>query len=168
MAEKVKIVHDFDCSEETFWEVFLDNDYNRRMFLEHMKFARWDLIEFEQTEQSVRRVVEVEPNTGPLPGPVKKAIGESISYREEGVLDRLKNRYELRVIPPKLQDKMVISAAQWTRNLGEGRCQRTFEAQVQVKIFGIGSLIEKRIAADMAKGYEDGADFTRKFIASRA
>lgn len=167
MAEKVSIVHDFDCSEETFWDVFLDNDYNRRMFLEHMKFARWDIIEFEQSEHTVRRVVQVEPNTGPLPGPVKKAIGERISYQEQGVLDRTKNRYELRVIPPSLQDKMTISGAQWTQPLGEGRCRRTFEANVQVKIFGIGSLIEKRIAADMAKGYEDGADFTRSFIASR-
>ncbi len=164
MSEHIVVEHEFECSEKAFWEVFLDNDYNREMFLGHLGFNRWEIVQLDEGEERVSRAVEVEPKTGPLPGPIKKVIGEKIGYREEGTFDRSKRRYELKVIPGLLGDKIKVEGAQYTVALGEHRCKRVFEATISVKIFGIGSLIEKQIATDMRKGYEVGAQYTKQHL----
>jgi hypothetical protein len=165
MSEHLVVEHDFECSEKAFWDVFLDNDYNRAMFLGHLGFNRWEIVRFDQSEQAISRTVEVEPKVGPLPGPIKKVIGEKIGYREEGRLDLTKNRYELKVIPGLMAEKISVTGVQYTVALGEHRCRRVFDATITVKIFGVGSLIERQIAADMRKGYAVGAAYTEMHIA---
>ncbi len=167
MSEHIVVEHEFACSEKAFWDVFLDNDYNREMFLGHLGFNRWEIVRLDETEETVSRTVEVEPKTGPLPGPIKKVIGEKIGYREEGTLNRSKNRYELKVIPGLLGDKIKVDGAQYTIALDEHRCKRVFEATISVKIFGVGSLIERQIATDMKKGYEAGAQYTKLHLSQK-
>jgi hypothetical protein len=164
MSERVVVEHDFECSEKAFWDTFLNTEYNREMFLEHMNFARWDLVEIAKTDDFVDRVVEVEPYVGQLPAAVRRAVGERIAYREEGRLDRKKNTYKLRVIPGIFPGKVHVTGKQYTRPVSEHRCTRIFEADVEVKVFGIGHLIEKQIASDMRKSYESGASFTQNYM----
>lgn len=161
MSERIVVEHDFECSEKAFWDVFLDNDYNRAMFLGHLGFNRWEIVKSGQQDGAISRTVEVEPKVGPLPGPIKKIIGEKIGYREEGCLDLSKNRYELKVIPGLLSDKINVTGVQYTVSTGPHRCRRVFEATITVKIFGVGNIIERQIAADMKRGYEVGAAFTQ-------
>ena len=160
MTERVVIEHDFECSEKGFWETFLNLEYNQEMFLTEMRFARWELLKFEMTDGGMDRIVEVEPYVGQLPGPIRKVVGEKIAYREEGHLDRINNVYELRVIPGILPGKIQVQGKQFTRPLEEGHCRRIFEATIEVKVFGVGGMIEKQIAGDMRKSYDAGARFT--------
>lgn len=148
-----------------FWETFLNTEYNKEMFCQRMKFPRWELLEFELNDDEMRRVVEVEPYVAELPGPIKKVIGENIRYREEGRLDRKSGSYKLKIVPGKLADKIRVTAEQFTKSLDENRCRRIFEAEIEIKIFGIGSMIEKNIASDMRKSYDVGAAFTRDYMA---
>jgi len=164
MSEQVRVEHDFECSERGFWEVFLDNDYNRDMFLVQLGFGRWELTRWVQDDQGTTRTVEVEPKVGPLPGPIKKAIGEKIGYREEGRFDSARKRYEFKVIPGLLSEKIQVTGVQYTVALGDQRCRRVFEATISVKLFGVGGLIEKQIGADMRRGYEVGAIYTQKHM----
>lgn len=164
MTERVRIEHDFECSEKAFWETFLITEYNQEMFCERMRFPRWELLTFELEEDKMRRVVEVEPYVTELPGPIKKVIGESIRYREEGTLDRKSGSYSFRILPSKLADKILVSGKQFTQSLGDNRCRRIFEAEVSVKIFAIGSLIEKQVISDMRKSYDVGAAFTQDYM----
>jgi hypothetical protein len=39
-----------------------------------------------------------------------------------------------------------------------------FEAQVNVKVFGVGSIIEKRLIADLQLSYNAGAAFTNEYL----
>ena len=164
MTEKLRVEHTFDVSEKGFWDTFLDEEYNRAMFRDSLKFPRWELTQFELTDEKATRVVEVEPFVGDLPRAVKAVLGNTIRYREEGTLDRPKNSYKLRIVPPKLQDKLIVSGHQFTEPLGEGRCKRVFTADIQIKIFAVGSVIEKLIVADMKKGYDVGAKFTQNYM----
>lgn len=165
MTERVRIEHTFDCSEKAFWETFQDQEYNRQMFQERMKFPRWEVTSLKKEGAIVSRVVEVEPYVTEMPGPIKKVIGDSVRYREEGRLDLEKKCYELKVIPGKLADKLLIGGKQFTEALGESRCRRIFEATVEVKIFGLGSVIERQIVSDLKKSYDIGAAFTQKYLA---
>ncbi len=164
MTERVRIEHDFECSEKAFWDTFLNTEYNKEMFCQKMKFPRWELVKFELTDDEMHRVVEVEPYVAELPGPIKKVIGDSIRYQEKGRLDRKAGRYDLEILPGKLADKIRVKAKQYTQSLGESRCRRIFEAEIEIKVFGIGSMIEKNIASDMRKSYDVGAAFTRDYM----
>ncbi len=164
MTEQIVIVHDFECSEQAFWNTFLNNDYNKEMFIESMKFARWEVLKFDVSDLTADRIIEVEPRVGELPGPIKKVVGDKVGYREEGRLDRSQNCYELRITPGMLASKISVSGRQYTKPDGDHRCQRIFEATVEVRLFGVGSLIEKHIIRDMQKGYDAGAEFTRGYM----
>jgi hypothetical protein len=165
MTERVRIEHTFECSEKAFWETFQDAEYNRQMFCERMKFPRWEITSLQKEGDIVRRVVEVEPYVGQLPGAIKKVIGDNIRYREQGTLNLGKNRYELSVVPTRLSDKILTTGVQYTESLGENECRRIFEAEVRVKIFGVGSMIERQIVGDLKKSYDVGATFTQRYLA---
>lgn len=164
MTERLRIEHEFECSEKGFWETFLNREYNHEMFRQHMKFPRWELSTFDMRDEEVVRVVEVEPYVGPLPGPVKKVLGEKVGYQEQGRLDRVNNRYDFKIVPGKLKDKILVSGAQYTKSRGESRCVRIFEATVEIKIFAIGSIIEKQLLQDLKRSYDVGAQFTQDYM----
>lgn len=168
MTERVRVEHDFDCSQQQFWQTFLSADYNRAMFVDDMKFRRWEIVELIEEGDRVRRAVEVQPYVGELPAAIKKVIGDTVKYREEGTLDLSKHRYDLRVVPGILPGKIQVTGSQYTTELSEEKTRRIFEATVEVKVFGVGGLIEKQIASDMKKSYERGASFTQKYIKDHA
>jgi hypothetical protein len=164
MTERVRIEHNFDCSEKAFWDVFLNKEYNHEMFCGKMKFPRWELTRFEETGDEVMRTVEVDPYIPDLPGPIKKVIGENIRYREEGRLDRSKNKYTLKIVPSILVGKILVSGEQFTEPLAEHRCKRVFLAEVEVKLFAVGTMIERQITSDLTRSYDIGARFTQNYM----
>lgn len=167
MAERVRIEHEFNCSEQTFWDLFLSEEYNQALFQGYLKFPLWRVATAEERNGTLHRSVEVEPYVVDLPGPIKKVVGDSIRYQEIGQLERAPLRYTVKVVPAKLADKLFVSGVQRTEPLGPHTCRRIFEATVEVKIFGVGGLIEKRIVQDLTKSYDLGAKFTNRYIAEK-
>jgi Protein of unknown function (DUF2505) len=167
MTERVRIEHTFDCSEETFWSLFLEEKYNQDLFCGYLKFPFWKVTSAEETPTELRRVIEVEPYVGELPGAIKAVVGDKIRYREEGRLDKEKRRYFVKVVPSRLADKLLVSGEQYTESLGDKKCKRIFLAEITVKVFGVGGMIEKRIAADLERSYELGAKFTNRYVVER-
>lgn len=167
MAE-VRIVHTYECSEDTFWgKIFLDREYNRRLFLEALGFPRWEVLSEEDGPDEVKRVVEVTPKLGDLPGPLKKILGDGLSYKEEGVFDKKTRRYVSKVIPNRMADKLHVRGEMTTEKLGDNQCRRVFVCTVKADVFGIGGMIEKRTIADMEASYAIAARFTNQYIAEK-
>ncbi len=165
MTERVVIEHKIHCSEKTFWDLFQDDEYNRTIFMEQLQFERWEIVDRKESGDLVERKVEVEPKVGEFPIAVKKAIGEKIAYREEGTLDKSVPAYRFEVFPAVLADKFKVSGQQTTRVLDEKSVIRRFEIEVQVKVFGVGGLVEKAIIKDLRRGYDLGAAYTNDYIA---
>lgn len=164
----VHIEHIFNCSEDTFWnKLFFDDEYNDRMFKQALGFPVYNRVKFDDGPNEITRVLDVVPQMGDLPGPLKKLIGDGTGYRENGRYDKQTRRYEIEVIPNKLSDKVTIQGVIFTAPAGEGKCKRVFDAKVEAHIFGVGSMLEKRIVADMEKSYGVGAKFTNDFIAEK-
>jgi len=164
MTERVRIEHTFNCDEKAFWTLFLDEEYNREMFLEGLRFNRWEVTKLEESETEVRRSVVVEPRVPDLPGPIKKVIGDSAGYEEIGRFNRATNRYSMDIVPTKLKGKLVMSGEQFTEALGDNQVKRIFTADIKVKVFGVGSMIEKQISSDLQKSYNVGAKFTVDYM----
>jgi hypothetical protein len=161
----VRIAHRFDCDERTFWDrIFFDEAFNRDMYLKHLQFQNWQVLEQRETETTIARTVTVTPKVGDLPGAIKSLIGENLSYREIGTFDKQARRYKLDVVPNVLPDKVSVRGETWVEPIGATQCNRIFEAEVNVKVFGVGSIIEKRLIADLQLSYNAGAVFTAEYL----
>ncbi len=167
MAE-VRIEHIYNCSEDTFWDkIFFEADYNERLFKDALQFPEYNVVSSEDTDTQVKRVIDVVPKLGPMPGPVKKLIGDGLGYREEGVFDKKTKRYTVKITPNKMADKMTTTGEMWCEPAGDGKVKRIYKGVVVAKIFGVGGMVEKNIIGDMEKSYEIGAKFTNEYIAEK-
>lgn len=163
MATK-QISHVFDCDVDTFWtKFFLDEEFNRQLFIDRLGFSRWEVIRTESTEDGIKRVVEAAPSTKDIPGPLKKALQNGLGYREEGVWSRSKSLYTLRVTPASLPDQIEITGEMRVTPEGAG-CRRTYDAFVNARIFVVGGLLEGRLLSDVAKSYDEAAAFSREWL----
>lgn len=161
----VRIEHRFDCSVDTFWDrIFFDEAFNRAMYLGHLQFQDWRIIEQRETDAEIIRVVSVIPKVGDLPGAIKSLIGDTLSYTERGTYSKHHRRHHVNVIPSALADKISVTGDTWAEELGPNRCNRIFAGQVSAKIFGVGGIIEKRIIADLQLSYNAGAVFTADYL----
>lgn len=165
----LEVEHVFNCSEATFWErIFLDPEYNERLFKTELKFPVWREVSREERGSALHRVVEVVPYVGELPGPLKAIVGEGAGYEERGVLETAARRYKVEVIPNKLADKISVKVEMTTVSDGEKRCRRKARAEITAKIFGVGGMLEKRMLSDLERSYQKSADFTNRFIAEKS
>ncbi len=164
-----RIEHTFECDEDTFWkDIFFGEEFNRRMYLDRLKFKQWEVSEFRETETAIDRTVNVTPKVDDIPGAIKSLIGDNLGYREVGTFDKKRKRYTVNVVPSVMADKITVRGETWVEPLGPTRCRRIFEVQVSAKMFGVGSIIEKRILADLQLSYNAGATFTVEYLKQRA
>jgi hypothetical protein len=161
-----RIVHEIGCSESVFWEkVFFDDEFNRRLFVEELKFANWRIVrKSDPNLDLVELEVEATPPIGELPGPLRAIIGEGISYREVGKFDRRRRHYAVKAKSNTLGDKLLVDGELVTEALDENRCRRIFSVRVTARIFGVGGMLEKRLIADLERNYEVSARFTNQYV----
>jgi len=165
----LEVEHVFNCSEATFWDrVFLDPEYNERLFKTELKFPVWREVKKEERDGVLHRWVEVVPYVGELPAALKAVVGEGVGYEERGLLDRAAKSYRVEVIPNRMAEKISVKVEMTTTPEGENRCRRRARAEATAKIFGIGGMLEKRLLADLEKSYQKSADFTNRFVAEKS
>lgn len=161
----LRIAHEFECSEETFWtRLLLDDAFNEWLYRDRLGFSEWKVLERRDTEHGVWRVVDVAPPAIELPGPLKKLIGDSVRYRERGEYDAVRRHYRVDVVPGTLADKVTVRGEITCLKLADARCRRIFTGHVEARIFGVGSLLERRIASELERSYEAGARFTGEYV----
>jgi hypothetical protein len=163
-----RIEHTYSCSAEVFWnQIFLDDEYNRKLFLDELHFESWRVVSTQERGGQTHRVIEAVPRMGELPGPLKRLLEGGLGYEERGVLDRAAQRYTLQATPRSLASKLTILGELSTTPLGPRECRRTYLAKVEAKVFGVGGMIEERLLADVEKSYNKAALFTNRWIAEK-
>lgn len=160
-----RIEHTYNCSADVFWSrIFLDEAYNRKLFLDELHFESWRVVRSEERGNEVHRVIEAVPKLGDLPGALKKLLSEGAAYEERGVVDRAQQRYRLEVTPRSLASKLSISGELFTTPIDERSCRRTYVARVEARVFGLGGMIEDRLLHDIERSYVKAASFTNRWI----
>lgn len=160
-----RIEHTYGCSQDVFWDqIFPDDGYNRKLFLEELHFESWRLVRSEQRGDEIHRLVEAVPSLGDLPSTLKRLLSDGVGYEERGVLERSKHRYRLEAAPRSLRGKLNVSGELSTLPLGERSCRRIYIARVDANVFGVGGLIEQRVLDDIERSYNKAAVFTNRWI----
>jgi len=163
-----RLEHDFECSKNTYWEkVFFDDEYNQRLFRDELRFPEWRVLEQKDEGPRVVRNIRAQPPIEDLPGPLKAVVGDGAGYEERGVYDREASRYEAKVQPNRLADRVSVTITMVIENISEKRCRRIVTGAVTAKIFMVGALLEQKMIADLSRSYAKSAEFTNRFLAEK-
>jgi hypothetical protein len=160
----VRIEHVIECSEDSFWKVFFDPEFNQKLYLGALEFEGLTQVSLDDKPDRIERVMDVIPKLGDLPGPLKKLVENGAGYKERDVFDKAKKRMTVNIEPTTLQGKLTIGGVITTQPAGEGKCRRVYDMTVTAKVFGVGGMIENRIIADVKKSYDTAAVFTNKWV----
>ncbi len=163
----ITLRHELECTEDIFWnKVFFDeeDEFNKYLYNTLLKFPKYEVLELRKEEGRVVRRARVEPPVGGVPLPIKKILGDRLAYNEEGVFDAKTKRYTIKVTPSALPDKTRISGEIYCEKLGEKRIARIAKFTVEVKVFGVGGLVEGRIISDLKKSYDTAAQATNVWL----
>ncbi len=163
-----KVDHRFPISAEAYWDtLFFDEAFNKKFYLEELGFERYEISdEVTEADGSRRRTIESKPKSD-MPGAVKKIIGDDLVYLERGRFDAKTKRYIFDIEVPRFKDKVQIKGAFWVEPDGDEACRRICEMSVEVKMFGVGGLIEGFIERQTIESYDQAAQYTLRTLAAK-
>jgi len=166
MSTRFTVRHIFNVDSDTYWkEIFFNNEFNKNLYLERLKFAGYEILEDTDEGGGVRtRKVRATPATE-APRVVKKLIGDSLSYLEAGRFDPERERWIFTITPSKLSEKITITGEFWVEARGEKQVERISTIDLEVRIFGVGRAVEAFIEKSTVDDYERASVETQKYIA---
>jgi len=164
---KASYSHTFNTDADTFWnKIFLDAAYNKALYLEGLKFPEYEVLEERDTGSSVVRRVRIVPKQD-APAAIQKLAGGRVAYTEEGTFDKNAKRYRFKVVTASMADKIQTSGEIRVEPAGEKKIRRIIDMTFEVKIFGVGGMVESFIGKSMSESYDAAATFTNKWIAEK-
>jgi hypothetical protein len=156
------MTHEIDVSEETFWKLFFDNDFNETLFLKELHFPKWKLLEHKETDDQILRKVEGVPKMD-APGPVAKALGSSFGYLEDGTFDKKTKTFRFKMKTTTMTEKLRNEGTVRVEPMGDKKVRRVVEIVAEAKVFGIGGLIESSLEKSFRNGWGKSAEFIAKW-----
>lgn len=168
MATNFTLRDVFDTDVDTYWDrIFFDAEYNERIYREALGFKSFTILEQTGEPGQVRtRTMRTEP-AADAPAVVRKMIGDSFSYTERGTFDPSTKIWTYSITTSGMPEKIKIGGRLWAEPQGDRKCVRVAEIGIEVKIFGVGSAIEKFIEKTTRDSYVKATAFTNRFIAEK-
>ncbi len=163
MAKTLSIRQLLDCSEGEFWvKIFQSEDFNHYLY-EGLGFD-YELHEWNP-DTGFRRA-KVWPGHQ-MPRAVKKVLGERFSYVEEGRFDPVTQRYEFRVIPSALPERIRAEGVVVVEGVSDSQCERHVTVEIGADVLGLSRLIEGYLVASTREQYAKNAALVNEYLAER-
>ncbi len=164
---KATITHEFACDVATYVnKIFLNDDFNRALYLGELKFPEYEVLESRDTGNTFIRRCRVTPKQD-APAAIQKLLGGRLQYIEEGTFDKTTRHYKFKVVTPSMGDKVKTEGDLRIEVVNDKRVRRVVDTTVEVKIFGVGGMVEGFIGKSMQDSYDAAARFTNKWIAEK-
>jgi hypothetical protein len=156
--------HEIDCTPARFWELYLDSDFQNRLYLEGLGWERPEITIERDDEDEFRRTMIANPKVM-VSGVVEKLIKHTLGFVETGVFDRKAGVFRLKHRTNIFGDKFRLEGEMRIDPVGEHRCRRVAKLEAESYVFGIGRIIEKAAEGNMKKGWDDSAVFFNRWVA---
>lgn len=160
----VRVEHTIDCTPARYWELYLNESFTRELLTKGLGFSDPEITEPHEDEFEKCRNMKVEPQLE-LPPRIQKFMKNKMSYFEKGRFDKKNKRFYLEHTTAALGSKLHLSGECFLEALDDNRCRREALIRVDVRIFAIGSLIEKAIERNIHKGWDNSATFINGWLA---
>jgi hypothetical protein len=163
------LVQEIAGSVDDHWKLFLDDEFDRRQYLEGFGFPKYELLEHKDSESQITRKIRVQPKLD-VPAAVAKLLGDKFGYVEESVFDKTSRVYRAKMTTNVLSDRLFSDSVVRVEPAGTAndRCRRTCDLSVEAKIFGIGGLVEVALEKNLRDGWEKGAAYMNQQLRARA
>jgi hypothetical protein len=151
------------CTPEQYWDLYLDAEYSRALYVEALGFAAYQVLHSDETSRKLR----LQPKLS-LPGPLVKIVGDAFSYEQHATIDRKGGLWTWKMVQPG--DKKGIVSSNGTIRIsdaGAGQCVRRDEVFATGNIFGIGSLLESTVEKEVRATWDKEIAFFKRRIAAR-
>ncbi len=99
----------------------------------------------------------------PMPGPVKKVLGDLNSFVLELILDTRNNNGTMEITPTRMAGKIKGGGRIYFKQEGDKWIQNV-EGDVTAKIFGVGKLVEKFIVENFNKSFGEECRLRNEYI----
>ena len=163
MTVRLTIEHVLQTTEERFWsDVFGSEDFNRALYIDHLGFG-YELESWDPSDGSRR--ARIWPVTN-VPKTLSNLIGGEISFVEDGVYDEAAGHYDFHIIPSRLSERIDVRGRVETAPLADRTCQRTVTLDIEVRMFGVGSVMEAFLAKSTREQYGKNAAFINEYLAA--
>ena len=163
---KFRMTQDLELSCEEHWRHFFDPEFERGLYLDHMRFPKYELVEQREDDASIHRRERVTPRLD-VPAAVAKILGPSFGYVEDGTFDKRTRTWRCRILPNVLADRLSCEMTVTCADLSSGRCRRTIESAIDARIFAIGGLVESAFEKSVRDGWESSAPYIVKIARDR-
>jgi len=163
----VTFTHEINCDEETFWKIFLDPEFNERLYKDGLKFPEWKQVSLDESDSKITRTTTGQPKLDDVPGPVAKIIGNGFRYTETGTLDKATKLWSWKIVPSMLADKVKQEGKMTIKPAGDGKVKRSVELFVEAKVFPISGMLESTTEKNMRAGWDTSASFMNKWISDK-
>lgn len=161
-----KIEHEFDCTPQTYWEVFFSDEYNKDLYAA-LKMKEWKIVSFNDDGKTIRRVLRATPQRN-MPAILTKVGVSDLTYESHETFHKERSVMDIEIrMSGMLGKKLEMRAAYSVTPVGDGRCRRTFEGDVKVSIMLVGGQIEKMTVEDLRASYDVTTEVTRRWVAKR-
>ncbi|MCA9537123.1 MAG: DUF2505 family protein [Myxococcales bacterium] len=162
MATKFTVEHVLNITPEGFWTKIQPSEaFYQALYIDHLGYE-YELLECDLAAGT--RKARIKP-TADAPKVIRDALGERFAFIEDGRFDAAAGRYDFEIIPNTFTDKVRTTATQTMVPHGSDQCVRTVHFEIDAKLLGLGTILEKFIAATTRASYGDSAQFTNDFIA---
>jgi hypothetical protein len=153
----IHLSHEIALSEEDFWKEYFDKEEVRRLYLEGLRFPEFEMVEYVETETTIRRKMRALPKLD-MPGPVAKLLGSSFRYTEDGTFDRASKTYKWKTTPSILADKTTNEGTMRIERISDSRVRRVADIVLECRVFGLGGMLEKTFEKAIRDGWGKSAD----------
>jgi hypothetical protein len=161
------LVQEIAGSVEDHWKLFLDEEFDRKQYLEGFGFPKYELLDSRDDDARTTRRIRVTPKLD-VPGAVSKLLGSSFGYTEEAAYDKVSKLYRAKMTPNVLSDRLSSDSSVRVEPAGEGRSRRTVDVSVEAKIFGLGGVVEMALEKNLRDGWEKSAAYLNQQLRARA
>jgi hypothetical protein len=162
MSKSLAIRQLLDCPEKEFWDrIFGGEDFNNYLY-EGLGFE-YELQEWNP-ETGYRRA-KIWP-TRQMPRAVANVLGNRFSYVEEGTFDAEAARYDFRVIPSAVTDRIRVRGTVTVEAVSDHQCERCVTLEIGANIVGLGRLIEAYFVTATREQYAKNAALVNEYLAS--
>ncbi len=161
----IEMTHRIYTDVDTYWnDVFFNVAFTKHLYLDKLNFKSFELVRFDvQDDGSIRRIIRTEPR-GEIPRHLRRFIGDSICYVEDGEFDARSRRWRFTLIPSHFADKVSITGEMKVIDRGNRVLDRVVNMEVRVNVMGMGRLIESFVGRLIRESYDSATAFTHDWL----
>lgn len=156
--------HPLNCTPQRHWELFFDPEWTRTLIIDGLGFSTCDVRPVREQGDERHREMTVTPKLD-VPAAVAKLLGPKLGYTERGTFHVAKERWTYQLVLNVLSEKIRMGGEVTVEPLGNDRCTRISKMWVEVKIFGVGGMVEKAAEKNMRDGWDRSAHWINGWLA---